>query len=374
MSGQEGRSSVGIDDWVRQHVEKGNKRLHAWVRGDTPSAVEFQVDGNTTTDPALILASKRRFWVDSWTPGENCDDNLRALQSLRRAAEEQGSMLTITITMLDTALRASRRRAGKGHDMLGPADILALPEQGRRHLCELLNQIEKACTWPWQLLSTSMMLKPKPDNSDRLLGLLPMMVRIWEKIRQPPMQAWCRERAGPWDQAVERSPALRCALVRCAMAEAAAECGMDAALSMVDLEKFYDTIRIDHLVNMALTLQAPARILLIDLMAYLAPRAIQYLGAVSQWLSPGASIVQGSRNSNNWARILPWVYPYQWVDDISLIAIGTQRLIEIHSPNATLELLTGLRNKGLGISTKSQIMASRPVLAKRLASLLETGG
>ena len=131
-----------------------------------------------------------------------------------------------------------------------------------------------------------------------------MMVRIWEKIRQPPMQAWCRERAGPWDQAVERSPALRCALIRCAMAEAAAECGMDAALSMVDLEKFYDTIRIDHLVNMALTLQAPARVLLIDLMAYLAPRAIQYLGAVSQWLNPGVSIVQGSRNSNNWARIL----------------------------------------------------------------------
>ena len=77
------------------------------------------------------------------------------------------------------------------------------------------------------------------------------------------------------------------------MAEAAAECGMDAALSMVDLEKFYDTIRIDHLVNMALTLQAPARILLIGLMAYLAPRAIQYLGAVSQWLNPGVSNCSG---------------------------------------------------------------------------------
>ena len=152
------------------------------------------------------------------------------------------------------------------------------------------------------------------------------------------------------------------------------------SLSMVDLEKFYDTIRIDHLVNMAL--HSPARVLLIDLMAYLAPRAIQYLGAVSQWLNPGASIVQGSRNSKNWARILlydviahvPWVYPYQWVDDINLLAIGTQRLIEIHSPNATLELLAGLRSKGLRISPKSQIVASRPVLPKRLASLLELEG
>ena len=172
-------------------------------------------------------------------------------------------------------------------------------------------------------------------------------------------------------------PALRCALIRCAMAEAAAECGMDAALSMVDLEKFFDTIRIDHLVNMVLALQAPARILLIDLMAYLAPRAIQYFGAVSQWLNREVSIVQGSRNSNNWARILLYdaleraQAHVQWVDDIDLLAIGTQRFIEIHSPNATLELLAGLRSKALRISTKSQIVASRPVLAKRLLLELE---
>ena len=63
-------------------------------------------------------------------------------------------------------------------------------------------------------------------------------------------------------------------------------------------------------------------------------------------------------------------FPYQWVDDINLLAIGTQRLFEIHSPNATLELLAGLRN----ISPKLHIVAFRPVLAKRLASLLELEG
>ena len=183
-----------------------------------------------------------------------------------------------------------------------------------------------------------------------------------------------------------KDPWLRCALIRCAVAEAAAECGMDAAVTMADLERFHDTIRIDHLADMALSLRAPARVLLIDLRAHLAPRAIQHLGAVSEWLNPAVSIVQGSRNSNNWARTLlhggleraqahvSWVYPYQWVDDVNLLAIGTQRLIEIHSPHATLELLAGLRNKGLRISTKPQIVASRPVQAKRLAFLLDLEG
>ena len=151
-------------------------------------------------------------------------------------------------------------------------------------------QPDRTGTWRWQLLGTSIMLKPKPDNTDRPLGLLPMMVRLGEKIRPRPsppssspppssMQASCRKRAGSWDQAIEKSPALRCALIRCATTEAAAECGMDASLSMVDLEKFCNTIRIDHLVNMALSLRAPARILLVDLMAYLAPRTIQHFGS-----------------------------------------------------------------------------------------------
>ena len=58
------RHAEAFDDWVRQHAEKGNKRLRAWVRGDTPPTVEFQIDGNSTSDPTQILASKRQFWYD----------------------------------------------------------------------------------------------------------------------------------------------------------------------------------------------------------------------------------------------------------------------------------------------------------------------
>ena len=181
-----------------------------WVRVDTLPMVEFQFDGNSTADPARILASKRQFWSDFWGPETNADSNLRALQSPQQAAQEEEEPLpTITLSVLDTAPRASRRRACKGQDMLGPAGALALPDQGRQELTNILNQIEQAGTWPWQLLGSSFMLKPKPDNTNRPLGLLSMVVRIWEKIRQRPMQARCRERAGPWDQAVERSPALR---------------------------------------------------------------------------------------------------------------------------------------------------------------------
>ena len=61
---------------------------------------------------------------------------------------------------------------------------------------------------------------------------------------------------------------------------------------MVDLEKFHDTIWIDHLVKTALALEAPACVLLVDLMACLVPQAIQHPGAVSE--QPRGQ--QGSRN------------------------------------------------------------------------------
>ena len=69
--------------------------------------VEFQIGGNSTSDPAQILASKRQFCFDFGGPETNADSNLRALQSPHQAAQDEEPQPTITLSMLDTALRAS---------------------------------------------------------------------------------------------------------------------------------------------------------------------------------------------------------------------------------------------------------------------------
>ena len=116
-----------------------------------------------------------------------------------------------------------------------------------------------------------------------------MPVGIWEKVRRG---AWKEPHQ---EKAVERSPTLRCALVRCAMAEAAADCSMDAALSVVDLEKFNCTFRIDCLVDAASFLKHH----------YASCPSTSWRGASGHPVPGGrlrlpvVSILQGSRNSNS---------------------------------------------------------------------------
>eukprot|EP00973_Karenia_brevis_P054380 7555251-Karenia_brevis.AAC.1 len=52
----------------------------------------------------------------------------------------------------------------------------------------------------------------KPQGGPRPIELMPILYRIWTKVRKPYIQEWERANAGPWDAAVESSSALRAAL------------------------------------------------------------------------------------------------------------------------------------------------------------------
>ena len=129
----------------------------------------------------------------------------------------------------------------------------------------------------------------RPKSTTYLLPSSPLPSPLLHPSTPPPpllpMQAWCRERAGPWGSG---SPKIFCTPLRPdPMCHGRGSCRVRHGRSPLHgrLEKFYDTTRIDHLVNMALSLRAPGRILLIDLLACFAPRAIR--GAVSEWHNPG---------------------------------------------------------------------------------------
>ena len=106
----------GNDDWVREHAAKGSKRLHA-----------------STTDPAQILAFKRQFWSEFWGAETRCHKQLTSVSSPFTGGEGRGP-------------------STHHHD-------------------------RPCSTQPFEPrddVQTSIMLKPKPDSSDRPLGVLPM--------------------------------------------------------------------------------------------------------------------------------------------------------------------------------------------------------
>ena len=140
---------------------------------------------------------------------------------------------------------------------------MALPPAAKQQLVDILNEIERRLAWPPQLKQIMIYLipKPLPGGGDRPIGLLCMLHRLWELIRQPPVLKWVRDKAGPWDQAAAGPSALRCALLRAAGVEAAVAAGFETVTTLMDLEKFYDTIGHTGLFKIATEQGAPLRTL-----------------------------------------------------------------------------------------------------------------
>ena len=94
-------------------------------------------------------------------------------------------------------------------------------------LADLINASEIEVAWPqqllyvWYVLLTKLSGKIEPGE-ERPIGLLPMLVRVWERIRRPGPANWCQQRAGHWDAAVAKSSALRATILSMVLDETAA--------------------------------------------------------------------------------------------------------------------------------------------------------
>ena len=101
----------------------------------------------------------------------------------------------------------------------------------------LMEAFEKLGVWPGQFQAILISLFPKPDGGRRPIGLLPSLVRLWERVRKPVVLQSRRtvERDYNW-AAKGRSP--QAAMWRQALrAEAAVARGLNTASALVNLVK-----------------------------------------------------------------------------------------------------------------------------------------
>ena len=60
--------------------------------------------------------------------------------------------------------------------MISPPDLQRLPPSAHQELTDFLNECESALAWPSQLMYVLGAILPKPDEAERIVGLLPMHV------------------------------------------------------------------------------------------------------------------------------------------------------------------------------------------------------
>ena len=134
-----------------------------------------------------------------------------------------------------------------------------------------------------------------------------MFYVLWSSVRKPDVDPWEDSFLEHWDTAVKGSSALQASLMRKLYDEIAFAEGLSSLGAYFDLEKFYDSISIDGLIELAILAGYPLHILIFDIIFHLAPRVLKWNGWFSEPLIVGRGILAGTKSSNTFARII--LYP-----------------------------------------------------------------
>ena len=225
------------------------------------------------------------------------------MRLIDRLAQKE-KLLLPTDKAVEEAIYTFKDHTALGMDMSSPRFWKWLPPRGRQHLAEFIRDCQRQRAWPWQLLSTMVVLAGKPKGDDeRPLGLINNTVRLWTRTQRPSTRAWCAARAKHWDHPLAGSSALRSALLTAMRVELAEINNSHWVLLLFDLEKFYDCVCLAALVKATLNNQFSPTIFVMLVQVYLAPRVIQSGRCCAEPIFPTNSLVAGCGEANNMARV-----------------------------------------------------------------------
>ena len=191
-----------------------------------------------------------------------------------------------------------------------------------------------------QTLLSLIVLMGKPAGGTRPIALMPMLYRIWTKIRQPYIVEWEQQHQGPWDAAIKGSSALRAAVIGALYDEVASLNHENVATILWDMEKFYDNIDLVKLTEQAVEVEYPIRVYTLGLQMHMSPRVVKAYDCNMHASTPTNGIIAGCVQSNYLARVLLWdtlqrswdkvnspsqTYLRSFVDDIRHSEYGRQQ-------------------------------------------------
>ena len=190
-----------------------------------------------------------------------------------------------------------------GIDQWSPAQWKALSPEAIDGITYLFQYIEEYGVWPGHLYYNIIVLMGKPTGGSRPIALMPMLYRLYTKIRRPQIVQWELAHQGPWDAAVKGSSALRAGLLSMLRDEMAVRLRLDTLITLWDMEKFYDNIDIAYLIQEAITLDYDVTLLNLGLQMHMAPRGLKCYGICPGQVAASNGIIAGCTQSTTFTKI-----------------------------------------------------------------------
>ena len=266
--------------FVDRQLKTGAAAAHRLVKRDSTPCTNTASVGegpSRTSSPQSILNQDLEDWRKIW---HRLGDQPTAPWRSHKSAGPKRPRITA-----DEVARASRSfptDTSMGCDSFPPSAIASMSEELRGCIADFLNLAEKEGAWPEKATAALMHLIPKTDGGRRPIGVLPSIVRIWERVRKPVIQAWLEENSRNYDWASQGRSSEGAAWHQSLIDEAATANGLASASTLMDLAKAFEMISLHHVWAAGIRHGFPLDLLVLILEAFAFARTLVYQGSVSE--------------------------------------------------------------------------------------------
>ena len=327
--------------WAEAAVMRGAGPAHKVAKRSTPWAPTAVMDaeGQVVSSPSELLADQARKWHKLW----RANTQGRTLRPGREACAELGFEdckpgPLATPAQLRAISRSFPQKTAAGMDGWHVSHIALLSDSGLRALALVLQAAEAGSVWPTALAAILLPLLEKPTGGYRTIGVFPAVVRVWGKLRADMMAEWEDRHDLPSFSAGKGRAAEDVPWRIGVLAEEAVQSGQEAAAFTVGLEKFYETIQADILMDRCRRTGVPMFIVQLALVVYRSTRFVALGSFVARGEVAGRGIVAGCAHATRFIKAVYWQLTVDvskmyteiptslaiYIDDFTVFARGTR--------------------------------------------------
>ena len=264
------------------------------------------------------IDSDREAWKNIW---ERFKDEAQAPWREQAAFHWAAELPRLTGADIARSAKTFRKSTGLGCDTLRPRWLCWLSGELLDVFARFLTAIEKLGRWP-DLISVLLISQiPKADGGRRPIGLLPTLVRVWEKARKPCMEAWRLTVARSYNFAARGKSANTAVWLQAHHAEVAVSKGGYSTAVLLDLIKAFEMVKLELVWIASLRLHCPPLILRLELEAFAFTRRLVMMGVTTDPVQTPSSILAGGSFAT---------------DALYLVMIGICDKVLIENPGVTL--------------------------------------
>ncbi|CAK0860087.1 unnamed protein product [Prorocentrum cordatum] len=361
--------------WAQTAVGKGGRLAHRFSKA-APTPVARDADAGRPLVGMDAVDQLTRTWQRLW-PQEGFSSGVGAHQW------DVGSwtLPPITLEALQQACKRYGPSVGLGCDNMHPRQLLLLPVALQLRLIDILTAFEDE---PSSIRGqvALMVFIPKADGETRPIALPPLALRLWSRLRQPCCARWESDHSYPFFWGRDGRDCERAGWIHnCFAGFAMASPHFEVASLFLDIRKFYEHVRHDVLWTSAQRFGFNLKLLRGLLAICQAPRIVLAGGVASPPFGASGAVLAGCAYATAVAKLpllggllaagahRPLATLRNLVDDVSLQAVGSARLVVDQLAGASGEVLRHLRAHHLPLNEgKSVFLASSAQVADGLVA------